>query len=57
MRGVHFVIDSKGRKTAVQIDLKLHARLWENFYDCFVAESRKHEPRESMESVVARIEE
>ena len=29
MKGVQFVVDSSGRKTAVQIDLKKQARLWE----------------------------
>ena len=30
MTGIQFVTDDKGRKTAVLIDLKKHARLWED---------------------------
>ena len=44
MKGVRFVIDNKGRKTAVLIDLKKWGKLWEDFYDIMVLESRKHEP-------------
>lgn len=55
MKGIQFVIDDKGRKTAVIIDLKKHGELWEDFYDCLVAAERKDEPRESLESVKPRI--
>ena len=55
MRGVQFVVDSSGRKTAVQIDLKKQARLWEDFYDRAVAKQRASEPRESLESVKKRV--
>ena len=33
VRGVRFLVDGTGRRTAVQIDLKSQARLWEDFYD------------------------
>jgi hypothetical protein len=39
--------DVRGRKTAVVIDLKRHAGLWEDIYDALVARRRAHEPRES----------
>ena len=55
MRGVQFVVDSSGRKTAVQIDLKKQGRLWEDFYDRAVAKQRASEPRESLESVKKRV--
>lgn len=48
MRGVQFLVDDEGRKTAVLIDLKKNARLWEDFYDVAVAKSRAGEPRESL---------
>jgi hypothetical protein len=51
MKGVQFVVDGQGNKTAVIINLKRYANLWEDFYDSAVAESRKKEPRESLESV------
>jgi len=55
MRGVHFLIDDDGEKTAVLIDLKKNAQLWEDFYDVAVAKSRAKEPRESLENVKRRI--
>ena len=41
MTGIHFVTDEKGRKVAVQIDLKKYGALWEDFRDGLVAESRE----------------
>jgi hypothetical protein len=55
MRGVQFLVDEGGRKTAVLIDLKKHAQLWEDFYDVALARSRAKEPRESLESVKRRL--
>lgn len=55
MSGISFVIDSRGKKTAAVIDLRRHRSLWEDFYDTVLAESRAHEPRESLESVKRRL--
>jgi len=41
--GIQFVTDSKGRKVAVQIDLRKHRLLWEDFSDALVAASRRKE--------------
>ncbi len=43
MTGVQFLTDEKGRKIAVQIDLRRHGELWEDFYDGLVAEQRRQE--------------
>ena len=43
MTGIHFVIDEKGRRVAVQIDLKKHGALWEDFREGLVSESRRKE--------------
>jgi hypothetical protein len=43
MTGIQFVTDHKGRKTAVLIDLKKHGRIWEDFWDGLVSESRRKE--------------
>lgn len=51
MSGIDYVVDKRGRKTAVVIDLKRHRRLWEDFQDAMLAQKRKHEPRESLEAV------
>jgi len=55
MRGVQFLVDDDGEKTAVLIDLKKNAELWEDFYDVAVARSRAKEPRESLEDVRRRL--
>jgi hypothetical protein len=55
MSGITFMIDSHGKKTAAVIDLRKHAKLWEDFYDILLAESRAHEPRESLDSVKRRL--
>jgi hypothetical protein len=55
MRGVQYLVDDDGERTAVLIDLKKNAKLWEDFYDVAVARSRAKEPRESLESVKRRL--
>ena len=56
MSGIQFVIDDKGNKSAVIIDLNKYSDLWEDFYDCLVANSRRKEPRESLQSVKKRLQ-
>jgi hypothetical protein len=51
MTGIQFVTDEKGRKVAVQIDLKTHGAMWEDFRDGMVAESRRKEKRHSLPAV------
>lgn len=55
MKGVQYVVDEGGEPTAVVIDLKSNSELWEDFHDRALAESRRNEPRESFESVKARL--
>ena len=55
MSGITFMIDSRGKKTAAVIDLRRHRKLWEDFYDTVLAESRAHEPRESLDFVKYRL--
>ncbi len=55
MKGIQFIVDDKGEKTAVLIDLKEHGDLWEDFYDKLIARSRDDDPRESLESVRKRL--
>ena len=54
-RGIRFVVDDAGERTAVVIDLKKNAQLWEDFYDVAVAKARAKEPRETLESVKRRL--
>jgi hypothetical protein len=55
MKGVQFLVDEKGNRTAVLIDLKRNSELWEDFYDLALARERESEPRESLESVKRRL--
>ncbi len=55
MKGIQFVTDEAGRKTAVLIDLKKYGELWEDIYDSLVARQRADEPRETLESVKERL--
>lgn len=56
MKGVQFLTDDSGNKTAVLIDLKRYAQLWEDFYDVALARARAGEPRESLASVKQRLQ-
>jgi hypothetical protein len=49
------VVDEVGEPTAVVIDLKANSELWEDFYDHALAESRRQDPRETFESVKAKL--
>jgi hypothetical protein len=55
MKGVQFLVDEKGNRTAVLIDLKRNSELWEDFYDLALARDRESEPRESLETVKRRL--
>jgi hypothetical protein len=55
MSGITFMVDSHGTKTAAVIDLRRHRKLWEDFYDTVLAESRADEPRESLDFVKRRL--
>ena len=56
MQGVKYLIDENGKKTAVQIDLKVWGEIWEDFYDVMIALSRKDEPDLPWEEVKKEIE-
>ena len=55
MKGVQYLVDDRGERRAVVIDLKKQAGLWEDFYDRALADSRRDEPREPLEAVKARL--
>jgi hypothetical protein len=55
MTGINFVINEKGKKSAVVIDLKKHGKLWEDFYDALKVKERKNEPRETFQMVKDRL--
>ena len=41
MSGIQFVTDEKGRKVAVQINLKKYGAMLEDFWDGLTSESRR----------------
>jgi hypothetical protein len=55
MTGIQYVTDEKGRKVAVQIDLKRHRQLWQDIEDVLVSRSRRHEKRIPLDKVKASL--
>jgi hypothetical protein len=55
MSGIQFVTDQKGRRVAVQIDLKKHRELWDDIEDILVSRSRRHEKRIPLDKVKAGL--
>ncbi|MBN1147681.1 MAG: hypothetical protein JXA78_10535 [Anaerolineales bacterium] len=56
LRGVQYVVDDTGRRTAVLISLDEWGELWEDIYDVLVSEARKDEPAVAWETLKAEIE-
>lgn len=55
MKGVQFVVNERGKKTGVVIDLREYRELWEDFYDAALARARRKEPRETLAAVKRRL--
>jgi len=55
MKGVQFLVDEKGVRTGVLIDLKKNGKLWEDFFDLALARERISEPRESLQAVKEQL--
>ena len=55
MTGIQFVTDDKGRKVAVQIDLKKYGTLLEDFWDGLISQSRRHEKGIPLEKIKVDI--
>jgi len=55
MTGIQFVTDEKGRKVAVQIDLKKYGALLEEFWDELISESRRNEKGIPLENIKANL--
>jgi hypothetical protein len=55
MTGIRFVIDEKGRKVAVQIDLKKYGAIWEEIWDGIISESRRKEKGIPLEKLKADL--
>lgn len=57
IKGIHFISDNTAENIAVQIDLREHQELWEQFYEILLAESRKNEPRRNWRDVKRELQE
>ena len=55
MPGIQFVTDAKGRKVAVQIDLKKYGAKLADFWDWVISESRRKEKGTSLEKIKADL--
>jgi hypothetical protein len=55
MTGIQFVTDAKGRKVAVQIDLKRYGAVLEDFWDGLISESRRNERGIPLEKIKADL--
>jgi hypothetical protein len=52
---IQFLTDEKGRKVAVQIDLRKYGALWQDFYDGLISEQRRKEKGVPLETVKADL--
>ncbi len=55
MKGIQFLINDTGEKTAVLIDLEEWGDLWEDVYDVMVSQVRANEPDVNWEELEAEI--
>lgn len=55
MKGIQYITDDKGEKSAVVIDLKTYGEQLEDFLDGLEAEQRVSEPQEDYRVVMERI--
>ncbi|MDR3676519.1 MAG: hypothetical protein P4N24_13590 [Acidobacteriota bacterium] len=55
MTGIQFVTDAKGRKVAVQINLKRYGTVLEDFWDGLISESRRSEKGIPLEKIKADL--
>ncbi|MGG6237340.1 hypothetical protein ACQ4N7_01780 [Nodosilinea sp. AN01ver1] len=56
MRGIQFLVNEDGEKTAVLLDLQEWGDLWEDFYDILVARSRSEEDTVSWSDLEAELD-
>jgi len=54
VKGIQFLVNGRGEKTSVIIDLKEHAKLWEDFYDKLIARLKADESRKYVDTKPVR---
>ena len=55
MKGISYLTNDEGIRTAVVIDIQTYGEELEDFLDGLVAEERRNEPKEDFQTVVSRI--
>jgi hypothetical protein len=55
VNGIRYVVDEKGRRVAVQVDLKTHRDLWADIEDLLVSRARRREKRIPLDRVKAAL--
>ena len=55
MTGIQFVTDEKGRKLAVQTDLKRYGPVLEDFWEGLISESRRKEKGVPLDKIKADL--
>ena len=56
MRGVDYLVDDKGKRKAVMINLEDWGKLWEDFQDVMISEARKNELTVSLDAFNDELE-
>jgi hypothetical protein len=52
MEGIYFLTDDQNNRIAVQIDLRRHEALWEDFYAALIADQRKNDEQVPLEQLI-----
>lgn len=55
LKGVQYLVDGLGKRTAVVISLEEWGEIWEDLHDVLVSESRKNEPTIAWETLKAEL--
>jgi hypothetical protein len=55
MKGIQYITDEAGERTAVILDLKKYRDLWEDIEDAIIAKMRKNEPKIPLNEVEKRL--
>jgi hypothetical protein len=55
MSGINFMVDERGEKTAVIIDLKRHKALWEDLYDAMLGRAFSLQSPSYLHQAFARL--
>lgn len=56
MKGIQFVTDDAGKRTAVLISLEEWGDVWEDIYDILVSQARRDEPTVSWDDLKAEMD-